>query len=424
MLQLLERLAGKAEEDHGPNRHSTLRPQPPQQARSTGPAQSKQCDKHVLEPGWRRKRGVSVPRPLPLHGNPANVLTPENPRILGFEPMTRNQFQHFKQHNVPAVRSVMGQVLRWLVLAGDFVLRASRYARKRDMRTISQNEYFTSPKVWHVTFTMTLLRNSCGRSIILTISASRSRTLPSSLSLSCPFFRILLTHLLRKIHIYIPGIRHFDTKLWMSLRAIQPRTVDSVSNLFFPASGTPANTTAFLEDLETGRSSDFLVDLTDEEYREVYSRAILPAALRFNLMSRVEFQNFTKLQIPAFRSVMEQVLRWMIPSPKQGKRYTPKPDIADVLTKESFERKRFDDPSSCARDLIRMTGKCVFDDVRNFAPKLGPSHDNYPTVIVKDPTTDKERKVQETEYCRRFKSSWAWFSRQQENSPHCERLHR
>lgn len=132
----------------------------------------------------------------------------------------------------------------------------------------------------------------------------------------------------------VPDIRHFDHKLWMSLRAIQPRTVDNVGNLFFPAKGgTPTSSTPFMD---TGRSSDFSLDLTDAEYREVHSRAILPAALQFNLMSKVEFENFTKLQIPAFRSVVEQVLRWIIPSPKQGKRYAPRPDVADILKDDFF----------------------------------------------------------------------------------------
>ena len=83
----------------------------------------------------------------------------------------------------------------------------------------------------------------------------------------------------------VPDIRHFDIKLWMSLRAIQPRIIDNVGDLFFPAKGGIQTTsTPFID---TGRSSDFLLDLTDDEYREVHCRANSSGALQFNLMRLV-----------------------------------------------------------------------------------------------------------------------------------------
>lgn len=56
-----------------------------------------------------------------------------------------------------------------------------------------------------------------------------------------------------------------------------------------------------------------------------------------------------------------------------------------------------------------MVAKAVFDDVRQFSPKLKPSFDNYPTVVVRDPSTDKEREIEESDYIKRFSANWAWL---------------
>ena len=56
-----------------------------------------------------------------------------------------------------------------------------------------------------------------------------------------------------------------------------------------------------------------------------------------------------------------------------------------------FEKKRFDSPAAVANNLIKRVAKRMFDDVRHFAPRLRPFYDNYPTVVVKDPSADKER---------------------------------
>lgn len=60
--------------------------------------------------------------------------------------------------------------------------------------------------------------------------------------------------------------------------------------------------------------------------------------------------------------------------------------------------------------MIHLVAKHVFDDVRHFAPKLKPGYDNYPTVAIRDPSSDKVREIEETEYCKRFRTSWSWFS--------------
>lgn len=57
-------------------------------------------------------------------------------RNLSFELMSRNQFQHFKIHNVPALRSSMDQVLRWLVPTGHFVLGAALKYSAEDFRGV------------------------------------------------------------------------------------------------------------------------------------------------------------------------------------------------------------------------------------------------------------------------------------------------
>lgn len=57
-----------------------------------------------------------------------------------------------------------------------------------------------------------------------------------------------------------------------------------------------------------------------------------------------------------------------------------------------------------------MVAKCVFDDVRDFAPKLRPAYDIYPTVVVVDPSTDKERQVSANDYFKWFAINWSWFN--------------
>lgn len=159
------------------------------------------------------------------------------------------------------------------------------------------------------------------------------------------------------------------------------------------------------------RSKDFLCELADEEFCEVYNNVKLPDALRFNFMSKGEFQRFAKLHVPGLRSVMEhQVLRWILPSPKVAKsRYAPKDYLALILKTDFFEKKHFDNPGLAASNLISLVAKFVFENVRSFAPKLRPSFDSYPAVLVKDPTTDKLRET-ESEYFKRFVTNWAWFS--------------
>ena len=199
-------------------------------------------------------------------------------------------------------------------------------------------------------------------------------------------------------------------KLWTAFYAIQPRTVESVTNLFFPMRGGVATTKTPVEGAQ--RSADFLVELNDDQFSDVYDCAIAPSALSFTLMSKDELQRFTKLHVPAFRSVMEhQVLRWILPSPKTAtSRYASKFDLALMLRKDFFEKKGFNEPEAAANNLIGLVSKCVFDDVRQFAPKFKPPYDTYPTIVIKDPSTDKLREIEEVEYMKRFRVNWAWFS--------------
>lgn len=54
--------------------------------------------------------------------------------------------------------------------------------------------------------------------------------------------------------------------------------------------------------------------------------------------------------------------------------------------------------------------KCVLDKARQFALTLRSSYNSYPTVLVQDPTTDKEREIQQTDYPEDFTSNWTRFS--------------
>ena len=207
----------------------------------------------------------------------------------------------------------------------------------------------------------------------------------------------------------VPSTRYFDMRLWTSLQAIQPRTKDNVTNLFFPSvGGIPTTSTPTVG---TNRSADLLTSLTDSEYREVYSKAIKSGALEYDLMSKAQFQNFTKFHVPALRSVMEhQVLRWIFPSPKQTKRYAPKSDLASVLKKDLFEKKRFDEPATAAKNLVSMVAKCVFATSNN----LRQSSDRRSTAI-----RQSWSKIHRRTSCEIYKkptissasgTNWAWFS--------------
>lgn len=93
----------------------------------------------------------------------------------------------------------------------------------------------------------------------------------------------------------LPSTRHFDMKLWTALYVIQPRTEKLITNLFFSMRGGIEITRAPVEGAQ--RSTDFLVELTDVEFLDVYKCALILAALSFTLMSRGELQRFTSFAL-------------------------------------------------------------------------------------------------------------------------------
>ncbi|KAK4696133.1 hypothetical protein P7C71_g1739, partial [Lecanoromycetidae sp. Uapishka_2] len=149
----------------------------------------------------------------------------------------------------------------------------------------------------------------------------------------------------------VPSTRFVDMNLWTALSNMQPRTKDGIDLLSLPADGGIETTSSPFPD--RNRSSELLTDLTDDQYREVHRAA-----------RRQENPNF----------------------------------------------KDFAEPENAANDLIGMVAPYVWEHIDQFAPKMRPAYDAYPTVTLKDPSTGKERDIEVQEDMKRFASNWSWFS--------------
>lgn len=86
-------------------------------------------DMHTMASHWpQRKRPSSAP-----------FLD----RDLSFDPRSNHHFPHFKNNNIAALRSITEHVLRWLIPAGYPVFGPSRYAAKRNLHKVLQDDYST-----------------------------------------------------------------------------------------------------------------------------------------------------------------------------------------------------------------------------------------------------------------------------------------
>ena len=111
----------------------------------------------------------------------------------------------------------------------------------------------------------------------------------------------------------VPRTRHSDMKFWALLQGIQPRTEAAVDNIFWVECVNPTPNCPIAG---TARSSEILTLLSYAEYMSAYRAAKRPDSLKYHLRSRQSFQHFTAHNVPALRSVMSQVIRWLIPSPE------------------------------------------------------------------------------------------------------------
>ena len=203
----------------------------------------------------------------------------------------------------------------------------------------------------------------------------------------------------------VPRTRYFDMVLLKALCAVQPRTVEGINDLFWVDSITPTPDAPFSD---TARSSKFLVQLTDEEYQRSYRAAKKSASRSFTLMSKAEWTGFIMHKVPALTSVMTQVTRWLIQSPKrQGESRGSMPyKLEDVLTAQYFTIKGFS--NDAASKLIALVSELSWEDWEHFSVKLNPKLDQYPTVAIQNPTTSKVTEGTIDKYMTRFKSNMAW----------------
>ncbi len=175
------------------------------------------------------------------------------------------------------------------------------------------------------------------------------------------------------------GIRHFDIPLLNKLAALGSRNESNVANLFWTSTGVETSQSPFSDRF---RSTEILPMVSDRDYRGIYNRVMEERNMPFELMSRNDFQQLKVHNVPALRSSMDQVLRWLVPAGDfvQGaSRYAPKRDLRDVLQSDYFRPRNYSNNNIVADNLINLVAQIVFDHVEFFSPKAMKSLDNYPT---------------------------------------------
>lgn len=223
---------------------------------------------------------------------------------------------------------------------------------------------------------------------------------------SSQYWRVFFSQLNGFMEKVVPRIRHFDMKFWALLQAIQPRTEAAVNNIFWVESVNPSPSSPIAG---TSRSSGILPLLSDAEYISAYRAAKRPDSLKYHLRSRQSFQYFTVHNVRALRSVMRQVIRWLIPSPESAtSRNAMALEVVDVLVHGFLEVNGFERPEASAEELVNLVSDCIFEEIRSFSPIVIPSFDSYPTVATKNPTSGKTSTTTPEEYITRFRTNMAW----------------
>ena len=123
---------------------------------------------------------------------------------------------------------------------------------------------------------------------------------------------------------------------------------------------------------ETARSSRILVQLTDDEYVRAYRAAKKSASRRLILMNKADWTRFTMHKVPALTSVMTQVTRWLIPSPKRTglDRGEIAYELEDVLSQQYFDQRGFS--SDAATGLISLVSELIWEEWETFSVKQNP----------------------------------------------------
>ena len=203
---------------------------------------------------------------------------------------------------------------------------------------------------------------------------------------------------------------HFDSQLQDALAGIQPRNDTNLNNLFWPVKGRDFQGDCPVKDAR--RSDELLPWVNDKQYKEIYLR--LKAKHSFDLMSKQEFRLFIKHNVPAVRSVLSHVARWVYPSADadmsvRGRFGPPKRYFKAILSQKFFHEKNFEDSDTVAVNIIRMVVQIVFDYALEFSPKENPADDSYPTVDTTNPTTKKVTSTKVSDYVKRFRMKWRWY---------------
>lgn len=150
----------------------------------------------------------------------------------------------------------------------------------------------------------------------------------------------------------VSNTRYFDLKFWTALHGIQLRTEAAIDSLFWVSSNEPSNASPLSD---TARSKDILTTPNDNQYPNAWVAARKPDSLKFTLRSRSKFQKFTANNVPALRAVINQVVRWLIPSPETSSTRSSTPyDMKQVLKDGFFEPKGFEHPALAVEKLISL----------------------------------------------------------------------
>jgi hypothetical protein len=210
--------------------------------------------------------------------------------------------------------------------------------------------------------------------------------------------------------------RYFDMDLQNELSNMQPRNEASINSLFWPDKGAECSVCPLQGQK---RNMHILPFVSDDEYLAIYIALLEPDNLRMGLMSKRDFGNFIKYEVSAIRSVIPQIVRWLLPSgdsieeknekKASGGRFAPKKDFKEIIASGYFEARSISNPEAAAANMLSLVAAIISRYVTSFSPKTKAHLDSYPTVQTTNPTTNKQTKITVEGYMQRFRRYYAWF---------------
>ena len=217
----------------------------------------------------------------------------------------------------------------------------------------------------------------------------------------------------------VPG-RYFDMSLQNDLVNLQPRNQATVDSLSWPDSGRECGLCPIMNQM---RSRRVLPHTSDEEYLSVYNKLCKLKHMAYALLSRKQFGEFIKRNVPAIRLVGHHVGYWLVPDAhKKGSkgRFGGNIDWQETLATRYSATKKYNQPRAAAARLVCLFAQITADHVNVFSPKKKLGLDNYPTVKTVDPTSKKKQsKVKVPDYMDRFVRTGpgsTWLSRPRDSA--------